>query len=239
MRRQRQAKIVATLGPASSDSTTIRALFDAGADVFRFNFSHGSHEQHRERARHRAPHRGRDRPPDRHPARPAGPQAARRHLCRRTGRAAGRRRRSASTWIRRRATPAARSLPHPEIFAALKVGTDLLLDDGKIRLTVIDLRCRFRRDPGHRRRAALSERKGVNVPSVLLPISALTEKDRADLEFGLDTRRRLGRAVVRAAARGPAGSPRHRQGPGRRDVQAREAGGDRTRSKRSSSCPMR
>jgi pyruvate kinase len=49
MRRNRQAKIVATLGPASSSPEVIRALFDAGADVFRFNFSHGSHEEHRRR----------------------------------------------------------------------------------------------------------------------------------------------------------------------------------------------
>ena len=49
MRRQRHGKIIATLGPASSDRETIRALFDAGADVFRLNFSHGTHAQHRER----------------------------------------------------------------------------------------------------------------------------------------------------------------------------------------------
>src|SRR6516162_5886624 len=49
MRRHRLAKIVATLGPASSDESTIRALFEAGADVFRFNFSHGSHEDHQRR----------------------------------------------------------------------------------------------------------------------------------------------------------------------------------------------
>ena len=49
MRRQRNAKIVATLGPASSDAATVRALFDAGADVFRLNFSHGAHADHKER----------------------------------------------------------------------------------------------------------------------------------------------------------------------------------------------
>src|SRR5215469_513795 len=49
MRRQRHAKIVATLGPASSSPEVIRALFDAGADVFRFNFSHGTHEEHKRR----------------------------------------------------------------------------------------------------------------------------------------------------------------------------------------------
>ena len=49
MRRHRHAKIVATLGPASSSREVIRALFDAGPDVFRLNFSHGSHDDHRER----------------------------------------------------------------------------------------------------------------------------------------------------------------------------------------------
>src|SRR5206468_2939931 len=49
MRRHRNAKIVATLGPASSDAKTIRALFDAGTDVFRLNFSHGSQAEHKER----------------------------------------------------------------------------------------------------------------------------------------------------------------------------------------------
>jgi pyruvate kinase len=49
MRRHRKAKIVATLGPASSDEDTIRALFEAGADVFRFNFSHGAQQDHQSR----------------------------------------------------------------------------------------------------------------------------------------------------------------------------------------------
>ena len=49
MRRQRKAKILATLGPASSDIAVIRQLFDAGADVFRLNFSHGTHDDHRAR----------------------------------------------------------------------------------------------------------------------------------------------------------------------------------------------
>ena len=49
MKRNRKAKIVATLGPASSSKGVIRALFDAGADVFRFNFSHGSHEERQRR----------------------------------------------------------------------------------------------------------------------------------------------------------------------------------------------
>src|SRR6185436_20646339 len=75
-------------------------------------------------------------------------------------------------------------LPHPEIFAALKAGTDLLLDDGKIRLRVQACGADFA-DTTVIAGGILSERKGVNVPEVLLPISALTAKDRADLDFGL------------------------------------------------------
>ncbi len=184
MRRQRHAKIVATLGPASSDATTIRALFDAGADVFRFNFSHGSHQQHRERyeiVRRIEAETGR---PIAILLDLQGPKL-------RVGTFAdGPVKLQAGAVFRLDLEPtpgdASRaSLPHPEIFAALKPGTDLLLDDGKIRLEVVDCGADF----AETRVVAggmLSERKGVNVPSVLLPISALTEKDLIDLEFGLE-----------------------------------------------------
>jgi pyruvate kinase len=75
-------------------------------------------------------------------------------------------------------------LPHPEIFAALQAGTDLLLDDGKLRLRVESHGADFAETTvivG----GPISDRKGVNVPSVLLPISPLTPKDRDDLDFGL------------------------------------------------------
>ncbi len=183
MNRKRRAKIVATLGPASSDYATIRALFDAGADVFRLNFSHGTHEQHQARValiRQIETERGRpiailldlQGPKLRVGSFADGPveltagQTFRLDLDSRPG----------------DATRA--PLPHPEIFAALKVGTDLLLDDGRIRLSVQACGADFAETVvvnGGR----LSERKGVNVPSVLLPISALTRKDHADLAFGL------------------------------------------------------
>jgi pyruvate kinase len=183
MRRQRNAKIVATLGPASSDAATIRALFDAGADVFRLNFSHGSHDQHHDRV---------DiiRRIERETGRPIailldlqGPKL-------RVGAFVGgpvELAPGATFRLDLDATPgdASRaSLPHPEIFAALKPDTDLLLDDGKIRLHVEDCGPDFART----RVVAggqLSDRKGVNVPGVILPLSAITEKDRGDLEFGL------------------------------------------------------
>lgn len=184
MRRQRHGKIIATLGPASSDRATIQRLFEAGADVFRLNFSHGSHADHQ--ARYdliRAVERGAGRPiavlldlqgPKLRVGRFAdGPVTL----------AEGARFRLDLDPSPGDATRA--PLPHPEIFAALQNGHDLLLDDGKLRLRV--LACGA--DCAETEVIAggvLSERKGVNVPSVLLPISALTAKDRADLAFGLE-----------------------------------------------------
>ena len=184
MRRQRRAKIVATLGPSSASLATIRALFDAGADVFRLNFSHGSHAEHRERA-------ALIRRVEQETGRPIailldlqGPKL-------RIGRfAAGPVTLEANAAFRLDLDPAPGdatrvSLPHPEIFAALEPGAELLLDDGKLRLRVEA--CGL--DHAHTRVVAggpLSERKGVNVPGVLLPISALTAKDREDLAFGLE-----------------------------------------------------
>jgi len=184
MRRHRNAKIVATLGPSSSEATTIRALFDAGADVFRLNFSHGSQEQHKERL---------DiiRGIEQETGRPIavlldlqGPKL-------RVGTFAhGPVELSAGAAFRLDMDPtpgdATRApLLHPEIFAALKADTDLLLDDGKIRLRVES----YGRDFAATRvtmGGLLSDRKGVNVPGVILPISIITEKDRKDLEFGLE-----------------------------------------------------
>ncbi len=183
MKRQRRAKIIATLGPSSSEFEQIRRLFDAGADIFRLNFSHGTHDQHQARVaaiRRVEAERGRpiailldlQGPKLRVGTFADGPvelkagQAFRLDLDRQPG------------------DSTRAPLPHPEIFAALKVGTDLLLDDGKIRLSVKACGPEFA-DTVVINGGRLSERKGVNVPSVLLPISALTEKDRADLDFGL------------------------------------------------------
>ena len=184
MRRSRNAKIVATLGPASSDRTTIEALFDAGADVFRLNFSHGTHADHQLRLNIlRAIERERGRPISvlldlqgpklRIGTFSSGPvqlvegATFRLDLDRATP---GDTRRAA--------------LPHPEIFAALQDGTDLLLDDGRIRLRVQRHGADFA-DTRVINGGALSDRKGVNVPDVVLPLSALTDKDRLDLDFGL------------------------------------------------------
>ena len=184
MRRYRNAKIVATLGPASGDPATIEALFDAGADVFRLNFSHGSHEDHKRRLdliRSIELDRGR----------PVGVLLDLQGPKLRVGTfAEGRIQLSEGQAFRldldsSRPGDATRvSLPHPEIFAALTEGTQLLLDDGRVRLRVDRCASDFA-DTHVLVGGALSDRKGVNVPGVVLPLSALTEKDRRDLEFGL------------------------------------------------------
>ena len=184
MQRKRNAKIVATLGPASSDVATIRALFEAGADVFRLNFSHGAHADHRARLEA-------IRQVEMEVGRPIGVLLDLQGPKLRVGTFA----QGAVTLVegagfqldmdRERPGDTTRvSMPHPEIFDALVEGTDLLLDDGRIRLRVEEVRAgtvRTRVIAGGR----LSDRKGVNVPGVVLSISALTAKDRADLDFGL------------------------------------------------------
>lgn len=184
MHRSRRAKIVATLGPASSDPDMIRKLFVAGVDVFRMNFSHGDRADHAARFEAvRAVEREMDRP--------IGILADLQGPKLRVGRFAdGPVYLVAGEQFRFDLEPAlgdARrvSLPHPEIFAALVPGAELLLDDGKLRVRVD--RCdATSADTTVLVGGRLSERKGVNVPGVVLPISALTQKDLADLETALE-----------------------------------------------------
>jgi pyruvate kinase len=182
--RRRHAKIVATLGPASSGKDAVRALFMAGVDVFRLNFSHGTHDQHRERL-------AQIRDVERETGRPIGVLADMQGPKLRVGTFA-----SGPVTLREGAAfrldlvdkpgDATRAyLPHREIFAALKPGANLLLDDGKLRLQVVRCGADFA-DTEVVIGGPLSERKGVNVPDVVLPLSALTEKDRRDLEFALE-----------------------------------------------------
>ena len=184
MRRARNPKIVATLGPASSSPETIRALFDAGVDVFRLNFSHGRQSDHHEK--HEIIRRI-----ERDTGRPIGIMADLQGPKLRLGVfAQGRVEIATGARFRLDLDPTLGDehrapLLHPEIFAAIRRGTELLLDDGKVRLRVEDCGADFAETVtlvGGR----LSDRKGVNVPGVALPISALTDKDRADLAFALD-----------------------------------------------------
>ena len=184
MRRERSAKIVATLGPASSSKERIHALALAGVDVFRFNFSHGSHEDHAARCKA-------VREVEAEIGRPIailidlqGPKLRVGEFERgRIGLTKGERFRldlDPAIGDQRRA-----SLPHPEIFQVVAPGTELLLDDGKIRLLVDNCGEDFA-ETTVLAGGGLSDHKGVNVPNVVLPIAAMTEKDRIDLEFGME-----------------------------------------------------
>jgi pyruvate kinase len=184
MRRQRKAKILATLGPASSTREQISALFKAGADVFRLNFSHGSHEDHQKRY-------DLIRAIEDEYKRPIGILMDLQGPKLRVGTIAG-----GSVELKTGGTyrfdldeakgDAKRAqLPHPEIFAAVQAGTNLLIDDGRLRLRVKKFGSDFAECEvvvGGK----LSDRKGVNVPDVVLPLSPLTPKDREDLRFGID-----------------------------------------------------
>src|SRR3954463_11567257 len=184
MRRHRNAKILATLGPASSSPEVIRALFEAGADVFRLNFSHGTHEDHKKRY-------DLIRRIEQETGRPIGvlvdlqgPKLrvsafANGRITLRPGETFG---------LDLDGGPGTKervSMPHPEVFQALAPGVELLLDDGKIRLAVESC------GKGHAQTRVLiggplSDRKGVSVVGAVLPLSALTDKDRRDLAYGLE-----------------------------------------------------
>ena len=183
MRRFRKAKIVATLGPASSSSKMISSLFSAGVDVFRLNFSHGSHETHQETVTIiRALEKKVDRPIGilmdlQGPKLRVGTFAHGRVTLKT----------KSAFRLDMDETPGDETrvhLPHPELYSCLEVGTDLLLDDGKLRLRVLSWGKDFINTEvilG----GPLSDRKGLNVPGIILPISAMTAKDHTDLTFGL------------------------------------------------------
>lgn len=184
MRRQRFAKIIATLGPATSDAEMIRALFMAGVDVFRLNFSHGSHADHRksfETIRAMETELGR---PIGILVDLQGPKLrigkfSQGHALLEEG-DAFRLDLDPSPGDRRRV-----SLPHPQVFAALAPKAHLLVNDGRIRLEVE----RSGSDFAETRvltKGEISDHKGVNLPGAFLPLSPLTDKDRDDLELGLD-----------------------------------------------------
>ncbi|MEL6915247.1 MAG: pyruvate kinase [Pseudomonadota bacterium] len=181
MRRLRNVKIVATLGPASSDYDTMRALHELGADVFRLNMSHGSHEEIAERHKSIRQIEAEVGKPIAILADLQGPKL-------RVGVFKnGEEELVEGKTFRMDLDPAEGDanrveLPHPEIFQALETGKTLLVNDGKIRLKVDACGANFA-DCTVVTGGTISNRKGVNVPDVVLPVKALSEKDRADLEF--------------------------------------------------------
>ncbi len=178
MRRLRRTKIVATLGPASSDRSVIANLFAAGADVFRINMSYTSHDRMRELVTSiRAVETEHDRP--------IGIlvdlQGPKLRVGSFTNNAVSLIKGGTFTFDADPAPgdPARVQLPHPEIFRAIEPGHTLLLDDGKIWLlatAVEDGRITTRVEVGGK----LSDRKGVSLPDTTIPFSALADKDRSD-----------------------------------------------------------
>ncbi|MGE0109529.1 MAG: pyruvate kinase [Bdellovibrionales bacterium] len=179
----RQTKIVATLGPSSSNYEQIRALFEAGVDVFRLNFSHGVASEHEKRVKI-------IRQIEEEMARPIGILADLQGPKLRLGVfehgaiSLKRGQKFRLDLLDVAGDEARAPLPHPEIFAALSVGARLLLDDGKVRLRVLECGSDFALtevEVGDK----LSDRKGVNVPDAMLNLSPLTPKDREDMETAL------------------------------------------------------
>lgn len=182
--RTRKVRILATLGPSSSSEDMIRKLFLAGADAFRLNMSHGTHEVHSANvATIRAMEKEFGRPTTiladlQGPKLRIGTFAERGVVLEK----------GSPFRLDRDSMPGDANrvcLPHPEIFAAAREGTRLLLDDGKLVLrvnAVSDDAIETIVEVG----GALSERKGVNVPDVVLPMAAMTDKDRRDLAFAIE-----------------------------------------------------
>ena len=202
----RHTKIVATVGPASSSPGIIRELLDAGVNVFRLNFSHGTHESHG----------------DVYKTIRLAAEAARRQVAImqdlsgpkiRTGPLAG----GAPLELSPGDTlsiaagdapggPGRIYTPYRPLIDSAKPGDRLLLDDGRIELRVTECR-------GSEvvttivNGGSLGQKKGINAPGVALPASAVTAKDAADLRFGLQ----LGIDLVALSFVQTAGDVRHAQ----------------------------
>ncbi len=185
MRRMRRVKILATLGPASSEENIIEDLAKAGADVFRINMSHASHAVLAETVT-------RIRSVEARLGRPLGVLVDLQGPKLRIGSfEGGSVQLAAGENIALDSSPLAGNktrvhLPHPEIFEAVSVGDRLLLDDGKIELRALHvgggaIDCAVVHG------GKLSDRKGVSLPDTLLPVGALTEKDHADLLKALES----------------------------------------------------
>ncbi|MDQ2101887.1 pyruvate kinase [Azospirillum isscasi] len=184
MRRHRRAKIVATVGPASNTPAMLKRLFLAGVDTFRLNFSHGTHEDH---ARVHAAIRALEA----EMGRPIGILQDLQGPKIRVGTIRDGKLTVASGETIRFVLSGADGdrntipLPHPEIFAAVMPGHNLLIDDGRVRVAVTGLGDDFI-DARVVIGGTISNRKGVNLPDTVLELSPLTAKDRIDLAFGLE-----------------------------------------------------
>ena len=184
MLRKRNTKIIATLGPSSSSPLKIHSLFQAGADIFRLNFSHGTHSDHRKRVFHIRQY-------EKRLARPIailgdlqGPKI-------RIGSF-----KNSSAFLKNNQkfeldlnpTPGDEKrvfLPHPEIYKSVKKNTRVLIDDGKLILNITKVSS-DKITTEVINGGKISNMKGVNIPESFIKMSSLTKKDIKDLEFCLD-----------------------------------------------------
>jgi pyruvate kinase len=183
MRRQRFTKIVATLGPASSSPERLRALFEAGADVFRLNFSHGTQDDHRERVRLLRELEEQFKHPIAILMDLQGPKLRLGTLAK--GPLELKKGQRLRFDLDKEPGNAKRvPLPHPEIFKAARTDGLLLIDDGKVRLRIAT-HGKDTIDAEVEVGGTISDRKGVNLPNLIVPLSPMTAKDHRDLTFGL------------------------------------------------------
>jgi pyruvate kinase len=183
MRRNRRVKIVATLGPASNNEKTIRALFEEGADVFRINMSHTTPDALRQS-------HAIIRKIETEFSRPIGIlidlQGPKLRIGKFESGAIRLTEGDIVSFVRRESVGGLGRvhLPHPEIFQAVQPGHSLLLDDGKLRLRVVEA-SDVRIDAEVLTSGMLGSRKGISLPDTVIPLEAMTDKDRADLEDAL------------------------------------------------------
>src|SRR6478736_1823788 len=183
MRRNRRVKIVATLGPASNNEKMIRALFEAGTDVFRINMSHATPEFLREA-------HAIIRKVELEFSRPIGIlidlQGPKLRIGKFESGAIRLTEGDIVSFVRRESVGGLGRvhLPHPEIVQAVQPGHALLLDDGKLRLRVVEA-SDVRIDAEVLTTGMLGSRKGISLPDTVIPLAAMTDKDRADLEDAL------------------------------------------------------
>ena len=180
----RKTKIICTMGPATDNIEVLRAMARAGMNVARFNFSHGSHEEHKQRIDRVKAVREEYNLPIALLLDTKGPEI-------RTGDM-----QDGKIFLKKGeqirltpraclATPSKISITYPDLYQDVQAGTSILIDDGLIELRVEqtqeqDILCRVLND------GAVSNHKGINVPDVHLSIPYLSDKDKADIQFGIE-----------------------------------------------------
>ncbi len=184
MSQKRNTKIVATIGPASNSPEVIKELFESGVNMFRLNFSHGTHEDHKAALGHiRALEKKTGRPI----AVLADLQGPKLRLGTfKDGKIALKKNQTMRFDLDPAPGDETRvNLPHPEILAVLDKGSQIFLDDGKVRAEVTKKGRDFV-EAVVKSGSALSDKKGLNVPGAVIPIPALTDKDKKDLKAALE-----------------------------------------------------